>query len=73
MRKVNENFLIPFWAEVTASNLSYSDNLLNKHLPLLMTLCVISVPGTGEMLEIQIKKAWPSSLWNSQTKVGIDM
>lgn len=47
-------------AKVKTSNLSYSDNLLNKHLLLLMTLCVISVPGTGEMLEIQIKRAGPA-------------
>lgn len=39
--------------------LTHSDNLLNKHLLLLMTLCVISVPGTGEMLEIQIKRPGP--------------
>lgn len=59
MRKDNGNFLIPLLAKVKVTNLSYSDNLLNKHLLSLMTLGVIPVPGPGEMLVIQVEKAWP--------------
>lgn len=43
---------------VKASTLSYSNNLLNKHLFLLMTLCAISVPGTRDAGDAN-KKAWP--------------
>lgn len=50
---------MPLLAKVKATNLSYSDNLLNKHLLSLMTLGVIPVPGLGEMLVIQVEKAWP--------------
>lgn len=32
---------------------------MSKHLPLLVALCIISVPGTEEMLEIGEQKAWP--------------
>lgn len=39
---------------------------MNKHLLLLMTICVISVPGTREMQEIQRPRGPALALGSSQ-------
>lgn len=43
-----------------------SSNLLNKHLLLLVMICVIAVPGTREMLEIQRLRGQALALCSSQ-------